>query len=226
MARCILKPVARNAAIRKIGKHNSQPRKNISSKSIRDMAKKLTPEEKTRKRLENYNPIMVARQALRRAFSHSPTVVEMMRENKRKVPRFNKDGSRHKIDAAEHLCSVCHKWKRSMKGSKVAIDHIDPVIEPNIGFVDLNTYFKRLWCDRSNLQKICGECHRKKTNAETFHRKFREEQELLTRLEASNDKIEVKKSLKRFTKKKLSTLPYPDEFRRRLAALQKRINNL
>lgn len=220
MAQCTSKRAARNVHIRKIGKYNSQPRKNISSNGIRDMAKKLTPEEKTRRRLENYNPIMVARQALRRAFSHSPIVVEMMRENKRKVPRFNKDGSRHKVDAVEHLCSVCHKWKRSVKGSKVAIDHIDPVIEPNVGFVDLNTYFKRLWCDRSNLQKICGECHRKKTNAETFHRKFKEEQELLARLEISNNKDEIKKGLKRFTKKKLSTLPYPDDFKRRVMTLK------
>jgi protein-tyrosine-phosphatase len=220
MPRCISKLVARSATTRKIGKHNPQPRKNISSNGIRDMVKKLTPEEKTRRRLESYNPIMIARQALRRAFSHSPIVVEMMRENKRKVPRFNKDGSRHKVDAVEHLCSVCHQWKRSVKGSKVAIDHIDPVIEPNIGFVDLNTYFKRLWCDRSNLQKICGDCHRKKTNAETFYRKFKEEQELLLRLESCHDRTEIKKALKRFTKKKLLTLPYPDEFKRRIIALQ------
>lgn len=131
------------------------------------MAKKLlTPEEKARKRLEKYNPVMAARQAMRRAFSRSPVVIAMLKENKRKVPRFNKDGSRHKVDRAEYLCKTCGKWKLSSKGSKVAVDHKVPVVDPIKGFVDMNTYFKRLFCDKSNLQVLCGECHRKKTNEE------------------------------------------------------------
>jgi hypothetical protein len=173
-------------------------------------------------RLNKYDPVMAARQALRRAFSRSPIVQLLMHENRRKVPRFNKDGSRHKIDATEHLCNVCNKWRRSVKNSKVVIDHIDPVVDPVVGFVDMNTYFKRLWCDRSKLQKICGECHRKKTNAEWFIRRFKDEQELITRLESAS-KEEIKKGLKRFTKKKMDTLPYPDDFRRRITTLRNKL---
>lgn len=185
----------------------------------------LTPSDKARKRLESYNPIMAARQALRRAFSRSPVVISIMMENRRKAPRYNKDGSRHKIDAVEHLCSVCHQWRRSTKGSKVVVDHIEPVVDPEVGFVDFNTYFKRMWCDRSNLQKICGECHRKKTNEEWFHRRFKEERDILNRLEASTDNENIKKSLKRFTKKKLSTLPYPSEFKARIEVLRDRVKH-
>jgi hypothetical protein len=195
------------------------------------MAKKvLTPQEKWQRYVEKYDPTMAARQALRRAFSRSPIVVEMMRENRRKTPRYNKNGSRHKIDATEHLCNVCKQWKRSVKNSKVVIDHINPVVEPEVGFVDMNTYFRRLWCDRSGLQKICGECHRQKTNEEWFVRRFKEEQEILKEVEElidtgiySADKPIMKKQLKRFTKKKLETLPYPDEFRIRLAAVQNKL---
>lgn len=183
---------------------------------------KLTSEEKSRKRLENYNPVMAARQALRRAFSRSPVVIALMMENRRKAPRYNKDGSRHKIDAVEHLCNVCHQWKRSVKGSKVVVDHIEPVVDPEVGFVDFNTYFERMWCDRSNLQKICGDCHRKKTNEEWFHRRFKEERELVICMELSEDLDFIKKSLKRFTKKKMTTMPYPAEFKRRIEALRDR----
>lgn len=190
------------------------------------MAKKqLTPEEKSRKRLESYNPVMAARQALRRAFSRSPVVISMMQENRRKAPRYNKDGSRHKVDAVEHLCNVCRQWKRSVKGSKVAIDHIEPVVDPEIGFVDFNTYFTRMWCDRSKLQKLCGDCHRKKTNEEWFHRRFKDERELLESLEKNSDKSVIKKGLKRFTAKKLSTLPYPEEFKRRVEVLKQSVKN-
>lgn len=224
MPRCISKRVAPSATTRRTGKHNSKRRTKIYG-----MAKKvLTPQEKWQRHVERYDPVMAARQALRRAFSRSPVVIEMMRENRRKAPRFNKDGSRHKIDATEHLCNVCKKWKRSVKNSKVVIDHIDPVVEPEVGFVDMNTYFKRLWCDRSKLQKICGDCHRTKTNAEWFVRRFKDEQEILKDVEdllatgaiASYDKKIMKQQLKRFTKKKLETLPYPDEFKARLATVQ------
>ena len=170
-----------------------------------------------------YNPIMAARQALRRAFSRSPLVVEMMRENRRKAPRYNKDGSRHKVDATEHLCNVCGQWKRSVKNSKVVIDHIEPVVDPTVGFVDMNTYFARLWCPRSGLQKICGDCHRQKTNAEWFIRRFKEEQEILNGLESSRNSADIKKGLKRFTKKKLDTLPYPQEFKNRITTLRDKL---
>jgi len=178
---------------------------------------------KLEKRLASYNPVMAARQALRRAFSRSPIVQLMMQENRRKAPRYNKDGSRHKVDATEHLCNVCNKWKRSVKNSRVVVDHIDPVVDPLVGFVDLNTYFQRLWCPRSGLQKICGDCHRAKTNAEWFVRRFKEEQEIIKTLEASIDKAEIKKGLKRFTKKKLETLPYPAEFKARITALKDKL---
>lgn len=148
-----------------------------------------------------------------------------MHENRRKAPRYNKDGSRHKVDATEHLCNVCHDWKRSVKNSKVVVDHIDPVVDPEVGFVDMNTYFKRLWCDRAGLQKICGDCHREKTNAEWFVRRFKEEQEIITHLETVKSLEDIKKGLKRFTPKKLQTLPYPDEFKARIAALRTKLKS-
>ena len=163
-----------------------------------------------------YNSIMAARNALRRAFSRSPIIIEMMNKDKRKVPRYNKDGSRAKVDSVEHLCSVCHQWKRSSKGCKVAIDHIEPVVDPAVGFKDFNTYFERLWCDRSNLQKICGECHRKKTNAERVRRSLKDDTITLGELEKSNDKKYIKKTIQRF-KKRLDL--YPVEFQERVKVL-------
>ncbi len=159
---------------------------------------------------------MAARNALRRAFSRSPVIQEIMATNKRKVPKFNKDGTRAKVDAVEHLCEMCGQWKRSSKGLKVVVDHIDPVIDPQIGFIDLNTYFARLWCDKVNLQKICGECHRTKTNAEWVVRRFKDDEKLLNDLEQCKDPKVIKKSLKRF-KKKLHL--YPLEFQNRIKVL-------
>jgi hypothetical protein len=190
--------------------------------------KELTKEEKAakaRKRLENYNPVMAARNALRREFSRSPEVIEMMKENTRLVPLYNKDGARAKVDAREHLCAQCKQWKRSSKKSgKVSIDHIEPVVDPNVGFVDMNTYFARMWVAKDKLQKLCGDCHRVKTNLEWFNRRYLEEQEILEKvlkltiglvdgygLSSDNKKL-AKKMLQRFTKKKWESGPYPKDF--------------
>lgn len=192
-------------------------------------AKELTKEEKAernRKRLENYNPVMAARNALRREFSRSPIVIEMMKDpaTSRTYIRYKKNGEPMKQLGREHLCSKCNKWKRSSKGKKVAIDHINPVIDPNAGYVDMNTYFLRLWVPREELQKLCGDCHQEKTNAEWFNRRFKEELIILTKAEMV-DKIEAKKLLKRFTPKKWASGLYPKEFIKKVESLKARLRS-
>lgn len=189
------------------------------------MKKELTKEqkaEKNRKRLENYNPIMAARNALRREFSRSPIVIDLMKNptTSRTYTRYKKDGGRMKQDGREHLCSKCKKWKRSSKGKKVAIDHINPVVEPSVGFVDLNTYYARLWVPRAQLQKLCGDCHNEKTQAEWFERRFKEEQQIIHVAENLKDKVAAKKMLQRFTPKKLAKGPYPKEFIKKVESLK------
>jgi hypothetical protein len=55
--------------------------------------------------------------------------------------------------------------------NNAAVDHNDPVIDPAVGFVDWNTYIDRLFCDIDNLQVLCHECHRVKTNEENALRR-------------------------------------------------------
>lgn len=190
----------------------------------------LSPEEKEQrrkeaaernaKRLLNYNPVMAARNALRREFSRSPLVIEMMKENSRTVPLYKKDGTRAAVDAREHLCAKCGEWKRNSKGKKATIDHIEPVVCPKVGFVDLNTYYARMWVPKEKLQKLCGDCHNEKTQAEWFHRRFKEELELVEKCESMEDAQEVKKLLKRFTPKKWAKGPYPKDFIKRVETLR------
>lgn len=86
---------------------------------------------------------------------------------RRETPKFNKDGSRAKKDAVQYLCNVCKNYVGS---TMVAVDHIVPVISVDEGFVDFNTFIERLFCDASNLQVVCDDCHQKKTNAERIAR--------------------------------------------------------
>ena len=68
-------------------------------------------------------------------------------------------------------------------------------------------FLKRLWCDISNLQRICDTCHDKKTNAERIARlntKYTEELDILEK-DISDKLIDTKtakKSLNKYIAKK------------------------
>lgn len=48
----------------------------------------------------------------------------------------------------------------------VQVDHIDPVVDPETGFKDWESYIERMFCPPSNLQVLCRVCHAKKTKQE------------------------------------------------------------
>ena len=101
---------------------------------------------------------------------------------RREVPKYNKDGSRAKKDAVQYRCNACGEWTKS---SAVAVDHIAPVIDVKVGFVDWNQFVDRLFCDASNLQVICDTCHNAKTQAERIARLLIQYTEELDTLEST-----------------------------------------
>lgn len=119
------------------------------------------------KKKPKYNQNSVIRGALRRAFARSPLVQQKMQESRREVPRYNKDGSRHKKDSVQRQCEVCDAWVGS---THIAVDHINPVVSVDDGFNDWNEFVDRLWCDIANLQRICDTCHDLKTATERIDR--------------------------------------------------------
>jgi hypothetical protein len=48
----------------------------------------------------------------------------------------------------------------------VQVDHIEPIVDPAIGFVDWNTIIERMFCSKENLQVLCKTCHDNKTASE------------------------------------------------------------
>lgn len=52
------------------------------------------------------------------------------------------------------------------KHNNACVDHIDPIIDPDKGFVSWDDFINKLFCEREDLQVLCHECHTKKTNDE------------------------------------------------------------
>lgn len=169
-----------------------------------------------------YNWNAVVRSAIRRAFARSPKVIAVMNAGKRKVPHYNKDGTRAKVDRVEYECQVCNKWfpAKFMGG----VDHIIPVISVEEGFQDWNTFITRIDCDIGGLQRICKPCHQQKTNLESLIRRTRKYTEALDILEQeinekdSEDMDYIIKELKKFKGKKK-----PEEIRQRAIKLLEKV---
>jgi 5-methylcytosine-specific restriction endonuclease McrA len=65
--------------------------------------------------------------------------------------------------AQHYMCNAC---KEEFPAKEIQVDHKKPVIDPKFGFVDWNTYVERMFCKKSNLQALCLNCHKKKTEKE------------------------------------------------------------
>jgi len=70
--------------------------------------------------------------------------------------------------AMHYACASCDIH---FVAKDVQVDHIFPVVEPNVGFVDWDTYINRLFCEKENLQVLCKPCHAEKTALEKTERK-------------------------------------------------------
>lgn len=123
----------------------------------------MEEDKKKKKKKKPYNKEQSIRSALRRAFSTSPIVREVMNLVRREIPKFNDDGRQSKRNSIQYLCSECQTWTKS---TEISVDHTEPVIETGVGFVDWNTFINRLFCSYDNLRVMCNSCHDKKTQSE------------------------------------------------------------
>ena len=83
--------------------------------------------------------------------------------------KVGKKKNRHTGRMAEHyLCADCGDV---FIAREVQVDHITPVVNPEDGFVDWETYLDRMFCEADNLQVLCKACHKVKTNDERKKRK-------------------------------------------------------
>ena len=99
---------------------------------------------------------------MRRLFSYSPLAQEV-REKALSEEKGVRGGKRFN-------CNVCGK---SYPTAQVFVDHIEPLIEIGKNYYEytLEEIYQRMFCDISNLQLICKECHHDKSQNENKGRK-------------------------------------------------------
>lgn len=69
----------------------------------------------------------------------------------------------------EHkICALCNK---EFPAKEIQADHIEPVVDPKVGFVDWNTFIARIATGVEGYQALCKNCHSSKTKEENINRK-------------------------------------------------------
>lgn len=106
---------------------------------------------------------------LKRCFSRSPTVRNLLQKYRKEEVWFKKDGSQAKKPRVSYLCFKCQKYHPS---TRVQVDHIEPVVPTSIPAKHMNydVLIDRLFCDESNLQILCKEHHSDKSKNENNER--------------------------------------------------------
>ena len=70
---------------------------------------------------------------------------------------------------AQHF--KCKKCKKDFPAKQVVVDHIKPVVEIGVGFVNFDVYVERMYCSLKNLQVLCKICHDVKSKSEKEKRR-------------------------------------------------------
>lgn len=79
-----------------------------------------------------------------------------------------------RVDRGLYLCAHCKQTvevtirdeETGKRVKNIHVDHIEPVVDPAIGFVSFDVYIERLFVEKDGLQVLCNDCHKIKTNNE------------------------------------------------------------
>ena len=69
----------------------------------------------------------------------------------------------------------------------VTVDHLEPIVDPAVGFTTWDEYISKMFCEKENLQVLCLECHSKKCAEERKISTERARQQKLKQKENNND---------------------------------------
>ncbi len=74
-----------------------------------------------------------------------------------------------RVSRGKYRCASCEGEEFGPKD--IQLDHVIPVVDEEVGWIDWNTYIDRLFCGEENFQVLCKPCHAAKTFFEQEIRK-------------------------------------------------------
>jgi len=94
-----------------------------------------------------------------------------------------------RVGRGEYRCAGCKETVpatikvNGRRTKNVHVDHILPIVDPDVGFVSYDVLIERMFCEADNLQVLCNDCHTIKTDDEKARAKARRAREKVEDIE-------------------------------------------
>lgn len=96
-----------------------------------------------------------------------------------------------RVGYGEYKCECCGRTvpptifdkEKGKRVNNIFVDHIHPIIDPNIGWVSWDETIEKMFCELDNLQLLCNDCHKIKSQEEIDLAKARRAREKLSKLQ-------------------------------------------
>lgn len=95
-----------------------------------------------------------------------------LRSATRKWAPISETKKKARVARGQYECAGCKQVvpptiKQGRKRvNNVFVDHVDPIVDPKVGFQGFDVFIERMFCEMENLQLLCGECHDEKSMRE------------------------------------------------------------
>ena len=136
---------------------------------------------------ESKFPTAAVKRALREAWTRSRSFIDFKASKKITREKLKKDGTPSKIKSVFYQCNECKgefketesTGRKTKKGNPrrkflVRVDHVEPVIDTDKGFVDWQDTWAKMYVApgdwEGRLQMLCNDCHKTKTQEEKEER--------------------------------------------------------
>lgn len=99
-------------------------------------------------------------------------ITSLLRQGTRRWAPVSEVEKEAKVDRGLYKCASCGDvvpvTVKEGKGRKknVFVDHIEPIVDPEVGFTTWDEFIERMFCEKDNLQLLCKSCHDKKSSIE------------------------------------------------------------
>lgn len=99
-------------------------------------------------------------------------IISLLRRGTHKWAPKSQTQKDARVARGMYKCAGCgehvplSKREGRKKVQNVFVDHIEPVVDPAIGFTSWDDYIERMFCEQDNLQVLCKSCHDKKSAEE------------------------------------------------------------
>lgn len=99
-------------------------------------------------------------------------IKSLLRQGTRRWAPIQNTKKEARVSRGLYECNTCkrhvaptYRDGRNRK-QNIFVDHIEPIVDPAVGFTTWDDCIQRMFCEKDNLQLMCKDCHDKKSQEE------------------------------------------------------------